>query len=1228
MHKLNTTIFSFLVLLLFGLNQSVLGQDKVWTGATDSSWHVASNWSPSGVPIAGQTVSIRNNTTPHPVITSNVTIQALTINEWYSNPPDELTIRNGATLTITDDLYLYGNGKLNIVDGHVELIATDGGQNKFNMNGNPIIDVTEGSFTAGTTSENLNVDINGTFYLGNGEFTVYGDLDVLTSQNFYTENGTVEINGNSTINGTFHGDDGTTDFNGSVNVRSGGEVTLDTGIINFNGITTVGNSGTTNFGSGTVTVNSDLDVGSGGYFNVQDADVIVTGDAEFTSNGNMTVDNGTITVGGNASLSSGGTIDLNSGSLNVGGDASFTSGGTVNAGSATLTLEGDFTVQNGSNFLPDSSTVVFSGDSTQTINTNSDLSFYNVVVDSGAVLNTDGSTENVIIIENNLTVNEGGGVEVVDDDKIDIQGEVNGDGADDINSPSPFVISAIATDFTTVQLTFNKAMVEGPAENIANYSIAEVGNASSTLSISSAVLNTGADSTIVILTVSTITEDVQYEVTMNPGGTMVSTDGGELSTNHRKRFTKFGPVTFYSRQNGNWSVNSTWSTVSHTGAAATKNPTNTPNSTVIVGDGHTVTIQSGITITNLDSVSVAASSKLLVGSGGTANLGTKTITGTGSFEVNTGKIIIGSSEGISSSGSTGNIQTTTRIFSSSGSYTYAGTVQQITGTGLPTQVNNFDIDNSENVRATDNIEVTGTLTLTVGSLIISSGNNLIANTKNILNGDLILERSITGNTGWRLLSSPLATTYDDLLDSTLTQGFTGAFYSTGTAPGDTLQPNVLFYDETYPGTDNQRWRAPASASTSIPETQGLYTFFFGDIDADPLYNDQFPLPLTLTVQGQENEGDGTKVDFGVSYTATADSGWNLVGNPYAASIDWDEVSSWTKTNIDNTIYVWDPNVNSFKAWNGTTGDLDSQGLIAPFQGFWVKANAESPVLEVNEDAKTFGGTYVGKQNSRQHDIPAISLTISNNSEEASTHFMFSEHAKIGKDASDAYRLVPPPGIGNFLDINTVADNGSRLSINNLPRYFGRTIEIPIYINAYRNGVSSNEPLTLSLDEMINIPQGWEITLVDNFVKTKFNVRGNFEYSFTHQGSSDDLAPNRSISGRPKITSQKSNDKPRFTLVIHPGEDAADLPSSFKLEQNYPNPFNPSTKIQFDIPVQSYTEVSVFNILGQRIETLVQDELTAGTHTFTWDATGYSSGIYLYRMVTGETILTKKMMLVK
>lgn len=1213
--KVKVTYLLLVVFAFFSSEQSK-AQDKVWTGAVDSSWHVAGNWNPSGVPSSSQTVSLRGNTTPYPVITSNVTVRSVVINDWYSNPGDELTIRNNATLTITDDFTINGTGVLNIVNGHLEMMATSSGQNNLNLNSaQSVVNITNGSFTAGTLSEDVDMEVIGTFNLGNGDLTVYGDFDVSNSDTFNAEDGTVEINGNTTINGTYNGNDGVSTFNGEVDVRSGGVLNLDSGTINFNGETFVGNSGTANLGTGTVFVNNNIEVKSGGYFNVEDATVTVTGNADFTSNGNLSIDNGTINITGNANLSSGGSFDLNDGNLNVGGDASFTSGGTVNAGNANIELEGDFTVQNGSNFNADSSTVTFSGDSTQTVSSSGDVTFYNVVVDSGAVLNTDGGSGNTIVIENNLVVEDGGGVDVEGDDQIAVQGEVQGD-EEAVSSPNPFAVSATAPTLTSVAVTFNKAMDEAISENTGNYSIRRVSNSAS-VSISNAVLNTGGNSRVVTLTVSTITEDVEYEITMN---NLESEDGGEISDNHKKRFTKVGAVIFYSRQSGNWATNSTWSRTSHSGSAATSNPGNTNNATIIVGDGDVVTIASSTSIVNQTSVQVNVSSTLRVGSGGILTTGSKSITGTGTFEVTSGTLQIGSSAGIASSGSTGNIQTNSRSFSTSGSYTYNGSVAQIAGTGLPSSVNNLTINNSSDVTLDNNVEVNGTLNLTSGVLIIESGNNLIANTKSIGSGKLRMKQTISGSNGWRLLSSPLSSDYVDLFDAITTQGYTGS--SLGNAPVDSLQPSVLYYVESYPGTDNQRWRAPSNASASTQNGLGLYTYIFGNIASDSRYNN--PLPVDLTVEGQEPSGT---VDFGVTYTVAADSGWNLVGNPYTATIDWDDSGNWTKTNIDNTIYIWDYTTSQYKTWNGTTGDLGN-GLISPFQGFWVKANDTSPALIVDEDAKTTNGNFVGKiVSGNNNPEPKFSIELSDDVNKISTHFMFSKSAKLNKDSKDAYRLVPPPGISSYLDLASVSENKNRFSINNLPRDFGIPIIIPLSIDAYEKGFSADKPLHFVFKDFKNIPVGWSVYLVDTKSNTEINILTERTYLFNHTGERSKTAPNTVLGSKPKIT-VKASSKNRFHLRIDPGSDASELPNEFELKQNYPNPFNPSTKIKFTLPVQSNAILEVFDILGRKITTLASEELPAGQHIYEWDASRQSSGVYLYRLVTSQGIQIKRMTLIK
>ncbi|MEA3296728.1 MAG: PKD domain-containing protein [candidate division Zixibacteria bacterium] len=90
----------------------------------------------------------------------------------------------------------------------------------------------------------------------------------------------------------------------------------------------------------------------------------------------------------------------------------------------------------------------------------------------------------------------------------------------------------------------------------------------------------------------------------------------------------------------------------------------------------------------------------------------------------------------------------------------------------------------------------------------------------------------------------------------------------------------------------------------------------------------------------------------------------------------------------------------------------------------------------------------------------------------------------------------------------------------------------------------------------------------------------------------------------------------------------DKPTDFGLSQNYPNPFNPVTEISFSLPSESHVKLVVYNIVGQRVTVLANREFVAGNHTVTWNASGVSSGIYLYRLTTSDFTDTKKMVLMK
>lgn len=90
----------------------------------------------------------------------------------------------------------------------------------------------------------------------------------------------------------------------------------------------------------------------------------------------------------------------------------------------------------------------------------------------------------------------------------------------------------------------------------------------------------------------------------------------------------------------------------------------------------------------------------------------------------------------------------------------------------------------------------------------------------------------------------------------------------------------------------------------------------------------------------------------------------------------------------------------------------------------------------------------------------------------------------------------------------------------------------------------------------------------------------------------------------------------------------DIISTFNLEQNYPNPFNPSTTINFSVQQAGNVTMSVYNLLGQKVATLVDQKMQAGSHSVIFDASALSSGTYIYRITSGDFVQTKKMMLIK
>lgn len=90
----------------------------------------------------------------------------------------------------------------------------------------------------------------------------------------------------------------------------------------------------------------------------------------------------------------------------------------------------------------------------------------------------------------------------------------------------------------------------------------------------------------------------------------------------------------------------------------------------------------------------------------------------------------------------------------------------------------------------------------------------------------------------------------------------------------------------------------------------------------------------------------------------------------------------------------------------------------------------------------------------------------------------------------------------------------------------------------------------------------------------------------------------------------------------------ETPKEYKLLQNYPNPFNPSTTISYQIPSQGRVTLKVYDLLGREVATLVNEELKPGSYGTTWDAAGFASGVYFYRLQSGEFVDIKRLILLR
>jgi hypothetical protein len=464
--------------------------------------------------------------------------------------------------------------------------------------------------------------------------------------------------------------------------------------------------------------------------------------------------------------------------------------------------------------------------------------------------------------------------------------------------------------------------------------------------------------------------------------------------------------------------------------------------------------------------------------------------------------------------------------------------------------------------------------------------------------------TISGNSGFRMMSSPVAgQIYSDLLAELWTQGMTGADVSDGTANVWTL--NV----------SGQSWTALTDISgsgASLTAGTGFLVYVFADTDWDG----DSDLPVTLSVAGTENSSSA-------SLGSIANGNYGLAGNPFATTIDWDDISP---TNLSGTVNVWDDAASGWKSWNGSSGSL-TNGLIAPYQGFWVEASGGTGSITIETaDKSSSSGTFYRMLD--YDSTGSVSFGVVSADYADQTFMSFMNIGEAGLDNADGKKLLPFQASARVVGLSYTEEIG--IDINNLPYEYDGSISVPFDVMLLTldetNYVTEAGEVTLSWN-LDQLPDHISMTLTDNITGSETYLDYESEYVFTTEPKGSFSATYDGPIGTYPVVGE-----PRFTLNVTYGalgqnEDAT-LPSDFALHPVYPNPFNPNATISFDIPDVSLVALNVYDVKGALVETLLQDNMKPGKHHYNWEPQELPSGVYFMKLTTANKSFTQKVTYIK
>ncbi len=458
------------------------------------------------------------------------------------------------------------------------------------------------------------------------------------------------------------------------------------------------------------------------------------------------------------------------------------------------------------------------------------------------------------------------------------------------------------------------------------------------------------------------------------------------------------------------------------------------------------------------------------------------VTPAGSITINTGGTLVDNTNTLTLVGDL-DIDGT---FTNDGETVMEGTTpQNIMGSGT---LNDLTIDNPSTVNITGgNTTVKGTLKAQQGTLNITVGDTLIlgsdaSGTANvsgegtgIIAGIVKMERHVGGCEDYLYLSSPFSgLTLTEWYNYLWMQGFTGVNYPAA-------QSNVYTYDETVAGVQSVGFTEPTNVTNPIDRGLGYFMYVWatdlptlvaasGTVNLDPFV---FPITYTVTAFGNDNDG------------------WNFLGNPYPANIDWYAPAGWTKINCCDAIYTFDRCASNYAGFvDGLSVNGGSQ-YVASSQAFYIKVHSPGASVSCTRDVMVDEDVPIKSNDSIKNALKMLISGVTGYTDEIAVRFR--------DQATDAFD-PPYDALKLFTDwyevpqIYSVSDVGGKcldFSINAFPELTeDRKVKLKIKV-----GVSGDYQLDFS--GMSSFDDNTCIFLEDSITGMWTDVRSTATYSF-HQ----------------------------------------------------------------------------------------------------------------------------------